>query len=172
MAVSPASLWVAAVSAVLLKRGLLLFWAAWLSLVLVTNVLDGAKALGLLGGGWAFASGNYAFLCQTTARYGTPAWANAVLFAGVVAWEALAAGLSWRALWAFRGKGGTGKPALYAAWAAGLSLWAAFILADEVFITYAVAVTHWLLFVAQLATLLAVELLPEGGPGTNPDGGP
>ena len=34
--------------AVLLKRGLLLFWAAWLSLVFATNLLDGAKALGLL----------------------------------------------------------------------------------------------------------------------------
>jgi hypothetical protein len=160
-----------AVSAVLLKRGLLLFWAAWLSLVLATNVLDAAKALGLLGRSWAFASGNYAFLCQTTARYGTPAWANAVLFAGVVAWEALAAGLSWRALWAFRGKG-TGRPTLHAAWAAGLSLWAAFILADEIFVTYTVAVTHWLLFAAQLATLLAVELLPEGTTGAKTGGGP
>jgi hypothetical protein len=51
-----------AVSCVLLKRGLLLFWAAWLSLVLATNLLDAAKALGLLGQSWAFASGNYAFL--------------------------------------------------------------------------------------------------------------
>ena len=30
---------------VLLKRGLLLFWAAWQTLVFTTNVLDGAKAL-------------------------------------------------------------------------------------------------------------------------------
>src|SRR5436853_2754027 len=107
--------------AVLLKRGLLLFWAAWLSVVFTSNLLDGAKALGLLGESWAFASGNYAFLCQTTARYGTPAWANAVMFAGVIAWEGLAAGLFWRASWAFRGNG-TGRPALYAASAAGLSL--------------------------------------------------
>lgn len=149
--------------AVLLKRGLLLFWAAWLSVVFTTNLLDGAKALGVLGESWTFTSGNYAFLTQTTARYGTPAWANAVMFAGVIAWEGLAAVLFWRACWAFRGDG-VGRAAVYAASAAGLSLWASFVLADEVFIAYPVSATHWRLFVAQLATLLAVELLPESGP--------
>jgi hypothetical protein len=145
----------------LLKRGLLLFWAAWLSLVLATNVLDAAKALGVLGESWAFASGNYAFLAQTTARYGTPGWINAVLFAGVIVWEGLAAVLFWRAWWTYRVRG-TGRSARLAASAAGLSLWAAFILADEIFIAYAVEATHWRLFIAQLATLLAVELLPDG----------
>jgi hypothetical protein len=142
----------------LLKRCLLLFWAVWLSLVFITNVLDGARAARLLDGSWAFASGNYAFLCQTTARYGTPAWVNALLFAGVIGWEVLAAALFWLSWRTYRGR------LLYLAFAAGLSLWAAFIVADEVFIAYAVAATHWLLFTAQLATLLAVELLPEGGP--------
>jgi hypothetical protein len=146
--------------AVLLKRGLLLFWALWLSLVFATNLLDAAKALGVLADSWTFASGNYAFLAQTAARHGTPAWLNAVLFAGVIAWEGIAAALSWRAWHAFRGEG-VGSPAVYAASAAGLSLWAAFVLADEVFIAYAVEATHWRLFIAQLATLLAVELLPE-----------
>jgi hypothetical protein len=140
----------------LLKRGLLLFWAAWLSLVLTTNVLDGAKALGLLAESWAFASGNYGFVAQTTARYGTPAWINGVLFAGVICWEGLAAVLFWLAGWTFA------KRWVLAAFAVGLALWAAFILADEFFIAYAIAATHWRLFIAQLATLLAVELLPEG----------
>jgi hypothetical protein len=151
--------------AVLLKRGLLLFWATWLSVVFTTNLLDGAKALGVLDESWTFASGNYAFLTQTTSRHGTPEWLNAVLFAGVVGWEGLAAVLFWAAWWAFRG-GGAGRPAVYAASCAGLSLWAAFVLADEVFIAYPVEGTHWRLFIAQLATLLAVELLPEGGAGS------
>ena len=111
----------AGLPAVLLKRGLLLFWAAWLTIVFTTNLLDGAKALGVLGESWAFASGNYAFMAQTTARYGTPVWVNAVLFAGVIAWEGLAAGLFWRASWAFRGDG-EGRAAVCAASAAGLSL--------------------------------------------------
>jgi hypothetical protein len=139
-----------------LKRGLLLFWAAWLSLVFTTNVLDGAKAVGLLSDAWPFASGNYAFLCQTTSRYGTPVWVNGLLFLGVLCWEGLAAVLFWLAWWAFGA-----RRFLYAANAAGLALWAAFLLADEVFVAYAVAGAHWRLFTAQLATLLAVELLPE-----------
>src|SRR4051794_10220945 len=84
-----------ATAAVLLKRGLLLFWAAWLTLVFLTNVLDAAKALGVLEESWAFGSGNYAFVTQTTSRYGTPAWLNALLFAGVIGWEGLAAALFW-----------------------------------------------------------------------------
>jgi hypothetical protein len=151
---------------VLLKRGLLLFWAAWLSVVFATNALDAAKALGLLDASWPFASGNFAFMTQTTARYGTPGWVNAVLFGGVIAWEGLAAALFWLAAWGFRG-GDRGRMTVYLASAAGLSLWAAFILADEVFIAYVVAATHWRLFIAQLATLLAVELLPEEQHGSS-----
>ena len=49
-----------------------------------------------------------------------------------------------------------------------LLLWGAFLLADEVFIAYPVAATHLRLFTAQLATLLAVELLPEESPGAKP----
>jgi len=38
---------------------------------------------------------------------------------------------------------------------------AAFLVADEVFFAYPVEGTHLRLFTAQLATLLAIELLPE-----------
>jgi hypothetical protein len=150
-----------------LKRALLAFWAAWLTVVLATNVLDAAKALGLLGEGWAFASGNYRFLAETTARYATPGWLNGLLFGGVICWEGLAAGLFWLAWWSFPNKA-AGRRALYAAFTVSLLLWGAFLLADEVFIAYAVAATHLRLFTAQLATLLAVELLPEESPGARP----
>jgi len=146
--------------AVFLKRALLLFWAAWLTVVFATNLLDGAKAVGLLED-WAFASGNYRFLCETTARYGTPGWLNGFLFAGVICWEGAAAALFWLAWKRFRGRGRQGHRTLYAAFTAGLTLRAAFLLADEVFLAYAVAGTHLRLFTAQLATLLAIELLPE-----------
>src|SRR5580765_7156630 len=80
---------------VFLKRSLLLFWAVWLTVVFLTNAADAAKAAGLLDESWAFASGNLRFVTQTTARYGTPCWANAVMFAGVIFWEGLAALLFW-----------------------------------------------------------------------------
>jgi hypothetical protein len=147
--------------AVFLKRALLLFWAAWLTVVFTTNLLDGAKAAGLLEEGWAFASGNYRLLAETTARYGTPGWLNGLLFLGVIGWEGVAAGLFWLAWKRFRGRGRGGHWTLYAAFTASLTLWAAFLLADEVFLAYAVEGTHLRLFTAQLATLLAIELLPE-----------
>jgi hypothetical protein len=59
-------------SAARLKRGLLLFWGVWLGVAFATNLGDGLRALGLLGEGWAFASGNYRLVGQATARYGTP----------------------------------------------------------------------------------------------------
>jgi hypothetical protein len=153
---------------VLLKRTLLAGWAAWLTVVFATNALDGLKALGLTEEGWAFASGNYRFLTETTARYSTPAWLNAVLFAGVITWEAAAAVLFWLAWWTYRGRGARNTAVLYAAFTVGLSLWLAFALADEVFIAYQVEAAHLRLFTAQLVTLLAVELLPEARP--QPDG--
>jgi hypothetical protein len=142
------------VSPAVLKRLLLLCWAAWFSVVLATNALDGLKALGLLPPEWPFASGNYRSLVETTARYGTPDWLNGLLFLGVIGWEALAAWLFWRAAWRLQ------PGAVRAAFTAGLGLWAAFLLADEVFLAYTVEAAHLRLFTAQLATLLAVELLP------------
>lgn len=142
----------------LLKRLLLLFWATWFTVVFATNLCDAVKAVGILGESWSFASGNYAFVCQTTARYDTPAWVNAFLFAGVLVWEAKAAILFWWATFTFRGQG---SRSVYVAFAAGLSLWAAFLIADEVFMAYAVEATHFRLFIAQLATLLVIELVRE-----------
>jgi hypothetical protein len=153
-----------------LKRTLLAGWALWLTVVFATNLLDGLKALALLPGSWAFASGNYGFVAETTGRYGTPAWVNGLLFAGVIAWEGAAAVLFWAACCTFKVRGKRNPTALYAAFTAGLSLWLAFALADEVFISYPIEGTHLRLFVAQLVTLLAVEWLPGptsrvGSPG-------
>src|SRR5262245_6806929 len=144
----------------LLKRLLLAFWAGWLTVVFTTNAVDALKALGVAPEEWTFASGNYAFLVETTGRYATPAWMNGMLFLGVLCWEGLAAGLFWLALWRFRGEG-RGRREVYAAFTAGLLLWAAFLVADEFFIAYTVEGTHLRLLTAQLVTLLAIELLPE-----------
>ena len=139
-------------TAVFLKRTLLAFWAVWFTIILATNVVDALKALGVLGESWRFASGNYDFLTATTARYATPAWVNGLLFAGVIAWEGVSAALFWLVWWSRRWR--------YAAFTSSLSLWLAFAIADKVFIAYQVEGTHLRLFVAQLLTLLAVELLP------------
>jgi hypothetical protein len=156
----------ASANALLLKRMLLLFWACWLTVVLLSNVLDGCQALGLLGPDWPFASGNYRFLAETTARYGPPAWLNGLLFGGVLCWEGIAAGLFWLAWAGYRG-GARGRRAVYAAFTASMGLWAAFLIADEICIAYPVEATHLRLLTAQLASLLAIELLPAEVPGAD-----
>ena len=146
----------------LLQRLLLLFWAIWLSVVLLTNLADAGEGLGLVDESWAFASGNWKLIQETTARYSTPAAVNVILFAGVILWEAVAALLFWRAGWSFRGRSSARK-AVYLAFTTSLLLWGAFLVADEVFIAYPLESTHLRLFVAHLVTLLAVELLPAEG---------
>jgi hypothetical protein len=142
------------------KRAVLLVWAAWLGVVFLSNLADAAKGLGLLDDSWAFASGNWRTIKETTARYGTAEFVNAVLFAGVILWEGVAACLFWLAFWKFRG-GGTGRKVLYWAFTSTSLLWGAFLVADEIFIAYPLESTHLRLIIGQLVTLLAVELLPE-----------
>jgi hypothetical protein len=140
---------------------LLLCWSVWLTIVLVTKVMDGCKALGWLGVGWPFASHNYRFLAETTSRCGTPAWLNGLLFLGVIAWEGATALLFWLAWLYYRRQPGN-RSLLRAAFTVGPGLWSAFVIADELFMAYAVEGTHLRLFTAQLATLLAIELLSHG----------
>jgi hypothetical protein len=149
-----------AVNVVAFKRLLLLVWAVWLSVVFLSNLADAAKELGWLGASWVFASGNLQFIRDTTARYGTPDFINGALFAGVVVWEGVATMLFWWAVRVYRGHV-AGRRAVYRAFAASLLLWAGFLVADEVFIAYPLEGTHLRLFVAQLVTLLAIELLPS-----------
>jgi hypothetical protein len=146
---------------VFLKRTLLALWSVWWTIVFATNVMDGAKLFGLVGEGSTFASGNYLALKETTARYGSTAWLNRVLFLGVIAWEGVAGLLFWRAWWKFRG-GGSGRDAVLSAFTVGLTLWLAFLIADEICIAYRFEGAHLGLFIAQLATLMALETLPEG----------
>jgi hypothetical protein len=146
--------------AVFLKRVLLFFWAVWLSVVFLSNLADALKGLGLLGEAWAFASGNLKSIGEATARYGTPDPVNALLFAGVILWEGAATLLFWWAAWTFRGKH-LGRKVLYLAFTTSLFLWGAFLIADEVCVSYPVESTHLRLFIAHLVTLLAIDLLPE-----------
>ncbi len=143
-----------------LKRSLLLSWAVWLTVVFLSNLADAGKAAGLLGENWAFASGNWKAIQETTARYGIPNSINALMFGGVILWEGVAASLFWWACWAYRGPN-QGRPALYYAFTAALSLWAAFFVSDEIFVVYPLEGIHLRIFIACLVTLLAIELLPE-----------
>ena len=148
-----------------LKRCLLLFWAVWLSLVVATNVTDGLKALGALPESLPFSSGNYQTILEITSPFGPPAWLPSALFAGVIAWEATSMALFWWTGLTFQGACAVDRRGrLVATFAVGLGLWAAFQIACEALpsqLSYQIEGTHRGLFTAQLATLLAVMLLPD-----------
>ena len=137
-----------------LKSGVLLFWAAWFTVALATDVCDALKAGRVLPAGWTFSSGNWELLLEVTAVHGTPVVIVGAMFLGVIAWEALAGLLFWRA-WAAGGRGSL------AAFVVGLALWAAFALAAEIFLAHAVEAVHMRLFGLQLLSVLALRLLPE-----------
>jgi len=145
----------------LLKQGLLLFWAVWLSITCVANFCDGLKALKLISTRWRFASGNYAFLVATTQKYHPTPWLPARLFLGVILWQGLAALLFWRAVGMFTGMQLPGLHAMHTAFVGSLALWAAFMIADEIVLAYEAETTHMRIFIAQLLSLLVLHLLPD-----------
>ncbi|MBI4382295.1 MAG: hypothetical protein HY574_14040 [candidate division NC10 bacterium] len=147
-----------------IKRGLMLFWALWLSIVFMSNIADGLKALKVLPDTWPFASGNYLFMVKVTNIYNTPESMVAILFSGVVIWEGLGALLFWRSFREFNGVNGSGLTTVYTAFGVSLALWAAFVIADEIFVAYKTANvegTHMSVFASQLISLLVLRLLPD-----------
>jgi hypothetical protein len=143
-----------------LKLGLLLFWAAWFAVVFLTNVFSGLKAAGVAGESWRFASKNYEAVAKAVSIYRAPPWVPGLLFLGVVVWQLIAAAVF---AWAFASSlqaGALNATAVNAAFAAGIGLMAAFMLADEITIKYAYEQAHELLFIAQLATLIAIAVIP------------
>jgi hypothetical protein len=144
------------------KRGLLLFWAVWFSLVFATNVLDGLKQLGVLPETWSYTSGNFRFVVSVVQVLGARVWLAAILFTGVVLWEGLCAALFWKAFRGFEG-GGAGCALASTAFAVSVALWAAFTVAIEAFIAFekiSPTVFETLLGV-NLLSLLALRLLPD-----------
>lgn len=142
----------------MLKPALLAFWATWFSIVLLTNIFSAMKAAGKLPPSWKFASKNYEMVVKAVSRYEAPAWVPRLLFAGVIAWQLAAAVLFWRALACWGTAGMPDMAAANTAFAAGILLWAAFMIADEITLKYAMEQPHELLFIAQLASLVAMHL--------------
>ena len=143
-----------------LKLLLLFFWALWFTLVLLTNLFEGLKQLKILPEGWKFASKNFEQIVSATETYRSPAWLPRLLFLGVVLWQGVTTVFFWIAFVVALLAGRIDPGTLDLAFAAGISLWMAFMIADEVFRIYDGESSHQIIFIAQLATLLAIHLLP------------
>ena len=148
------------ISLTTLKIGLVFFWSLWLSIVFLTNFFEGLKHLGWLPENWKFASQNFQLIQKTMRVYQPPGWLPAVLFIGVILWQALAFLLFWNAFRLLLVSGLSALPQVNTAFAVSLALWAAFMVSDEVFCAYEQQSSHVSLFLAQLLTLLALHLLP------------
>jgi hypothetical protein len=147
-----------------LKRGVIFFWAAWLTVVCATNVLNALQALGMLPETFKFVSGNWQWINQTMDPLGVPRVLQAIQFAGVIIWEGLAAILFWRAFFAYRNRPLLQEPILIAACAVNLALWAAFQVLDEVFLAYQSEGVHRVIFANQILTVLLLYVLPSEEP--------
>jgi hypothetical protein len=139
-----------------LKTGILLFWAVWLSIVTVMNGLEALKAIGVVPQGFKTSS-NWSLMLRVTGTYNTPVWFNALLFAVVILWEALASVALWVAV--ISGSLEVATTAL------GLLtlLWAGFMLANQFYMAWltdpALVAAHRSLFGVSLLSLMAVQLL-------------
>ena len=147
-----------------LGPGLLGFWALYFGIVVASNLADLLRSVHVLPADWRWISGNLAFMASATGKFGIPGGINALLLAGVVAWQGLAALLFWRAA---RGATGIGPP-----FVVGLSLWAVFILLDELLLIFETGAeaTHLRLLIAQIVTLVLLRSGPLGEGPTTPRG--
>ena len=144
----------------LFKLGLLLFWTLWLLAVFLTNVFEWLKLLRIVPPYWKFASQNFQAIAQATGTYRAPSWVPKMLFLGVLVWQCVALILFGRAVVLSWTHWSLSIAPVYEAFGVSLGLFAAFMLADEIFKQYEVERGHVLFFAAQLITLLAFYILP------------
>ncbi|MBS1494133.1 MAG: hypothetical protein JST55_11505 [Bacteroidetes bacterium] len=141
------------VTGITVQKIILGFWSCYFSIVTLTNILDGLKAMGVLSKDWKFSSGNFEMILQTTAKMSVPAGFNAFLFCGVILLELTASILFWKSLLT------TDDGNIYKAHAVGLILFAGFIMADEIFFAYGVEATHMRILFGLMLSLTTIIIL-------------
>jgi hypothetical protein len=143
-----------------LKLGLIAFWTLWFGIVCLTNLFAGLKAIGIVSKQTKFASQNFALVTKAVSTYRLPEWVPGFLFCGVIVWQFIAAALFARAFLSSWTAHSLVWSPVNTAFAAGLALWAAFMIADEIFMEYNNERSHLMLFGVQLITLVGLHLLP------------
>jgi hypothetical protein len=141
-----------------LKLAILAFWAAWFAIVFLTNLFGALRAAGTLPPEWKFASKNYEWVQKAVSIFSPPPWVARFLFLGVLAWQFVAACLFAWALQASLQLGAIAAAQADIAFAAGILLWAAFMIADEITLKYAMEQPHELLFIAQVSCLVLMHV--------------
>lgn len=141
----------------LFKLGLVAFWAVWLFIAFVTNLIEGLKHIRLLPSRATWASHNYGAIKHALRGAHAPSWLAPFLFAGVLGWQGVTVGLF---VWALvTSDGSIPWHAVNMAFSAGLGLLAMFMLVDEISRDYELERGHALLFIAQLLSFIALYVL-------------
>jgi len=140
---------------VAIKRGLLLYWALWCSVVFATHAVFELKALGLVH------FTGMPLLSSSTAIYGTAAGEHGVWSIGALAWEGAAAVAFWMALHKFRGQRSCTATLLAAPFVLAFSMFAVFVVADHLLLNPAHQAMHLRIMAALSVSFLVVFFLPE-----------
>jgi hypothetical protein len=148
------------VTGALLDDGIILFWATWISIVVIANTIDALRVAGVLPADTRLASGNYTAIVHESDHLNVPHALDFIIFLIIILWEAIAAVLLWRAAvyeiigsHLRAGAADTGLCAL-------LILFAGFILADEVFHAFKTETDHRSIAILLLVSLIAIHILP------------
>jgi hypothetical protein len=142
-----------------LKQVILLFWGIWFFIAFLTNVADFLMATGTMTAS-SFHSGNYSALEKVVNIYDTPHHFLNVLFSLDIFAQGLSAILFLTAAFCFW-KRIYSWQIINIAFSISMSLWAIFLIMEEIFIAYSYETTHIGLFMFEMVSLLTLHLLPN-----------
>ena|SRR3990167_6013619 len=141
------------------KLGTLLFWGIWFSIAFSTNIADFFITTNTHLAS-SFRSGNYNALEKVIVIHNTPHYFLNILFSLDIFAQGLSAILFfiavfclWKHVYVWQ--------AINIAFNVSMSLWAVFLIMEELFIAYSYEATHIRLFMFEMISLLALHLLPH-----------
>lgn len=141
------------------KRGILLFWGIWFAIAFLSNLTDFFIATNIVQP-LSFHSGNYSALEKVIRIYNMPFYFLNILFFLDILIQGISAILFLiSALYFWYNK--YFWQAINIAFIFSMSLWAVFLLMEEILIAYSFEAVHIRLFIFELISLLAIHLLPH-----------
>ena len=145
-----------------LKSIILLFWGTWFFIACLTNLSDFLIVTDIISPS-VFRSGNYSEWGKVLSIYPLPHYFLNVLFSLDILVQGVSAILFfiatvcfWKRLYVWR--------TINIAFIISMSLWAVFLIMEELFIAYPFEATHVALFVFEMVSLLTLHLLPTSLP--------
>ena len=142
------------------KKAIVLFWLAWWSIALWTDIVGALAHFGYLHATWA-PDTNYPFLEKSLQMYNPPAALILILFIAIILWSFISTlFFLWASLGLMQNQLVWMKRARNA-FIISLSYWLAFFLADQLIMNFELEQNHMVQGGFQLLTFLALYLLPE-----------